>query len=117
MKKLKSGLVEALSSTIIGLALIAAVSFCADKGWIPAYSTIILSVINIIASIISIRKMRKWGIFYACGWLAGAFIFNALGLFDNWDIFFNIAVPIIILVLRFILWVSKPFAKASSRAR
>jgi hypothetical protein len=117
VKKLKSGLGQAISSTLIGLLLVTAVSFCVTQGWIPSYSTLLLSIFNIITSLLSMRKMRGWGVFYAFGWLAGAFIFNALGLFGTADIIFNIAAPIAILVLRFVLWVKNSISKAGSRSR
>jgi hypothetical protein len=107
MKKLKSGFRQAVISTLIGLILVVAVSFCVNAGWIPAYSTTILSFFNIVASIFAMLKMRGWGIFYVIGWLAGSFIFNSLGLLEPTDIIFNIVVPIVILALRILFWFKK----------
>lgn len=115
MKKLKSGLGQAVVSTLIGLILVLSVSYFVEMGWIPAYSITILSFFNIAASILSMRTMRRWGIFYAIGWLTGAFLFNALGLFEPIDVIFNIVTPIIILMLRFLLWVKNSLRKVSFR--
>jgi hypothetical protein len=115
LKKLKSGLGQAVVSTLIGLILVLAISYLVKMGWIPAYSTTILSFFNIAASILAMRKMRRWGIFYAIGWLAGAFLFNALGLFETIDVIFNIVAPIVILILRFLLWVKNSLQKVNFR--
>jgi hypothetical protein len=117
MKKLKSGLGQAISSTLIGLILIACVSYLVKQEWIPSYSTLLLSAFNIIASLLTMSKMRRWGIFYACGWLAGAFIFNALGLLGTVDIIFNIVVPIAILFLRLMLAIRNSLEKVGIRSR
>jgi hypothetical protein len=115
LKKLKSGLGQAVVSTLIGLILVISVSYFVEMGWIPAYSTTILSCLNIAASILAMRKMRRWGIFYVIGWLTGAFLFNALGLFEPIDVIFNIVAPIIILMLRFLLWIKNSLRKVSLR--
>jgi hypothetical protein len=117
MKKIKSGLGQAIISTLIGLFLLAAVSFCVNKGWIPSYSSVLLSIFNILTNILSMRKMRKWGIYYTAGWLAGAFIFNAFGLFDTIDIIFNIVAPIVIFLIRFVLWIKNSMQKVATRSK
>jgi hypothetical protein len=111
MKKLKSGLGQAVSSTLIGLVIVALVGFLTRKGLIPGYSIILLSIFNILASLLTMTKMRRWGLFYTFGWLAGAFIFNALGLLGTADFIFNIVVPIMILILRVVLTIKKSFRK------
>jgi hypothetical protein len=83
VKKLKSGLLQAIFSALIGLILTTIVGLCAKQGWIPAYSPLVLSIINIILNIFTINKMRRWGIFYTFGWLAGSFAFKALGLMEQ----------------------------------
>jgi hypothetical protein len=115
LKKLKSGLGQAVVSTLIGMILVISVSYLVKIDWIPAYSTTILSLLNIAASLLAMRKMRRWGIFYAIGWLTGAFLFNALGLFEPIDVVFNIVAPIVILILRFLLWVKNSLRKVSFR--
>jgi hypothetical protein len=107
MKRMKSGLFQALSSALIALFLVVAVSFGVKQEWIPAYSTIVLSIFNIITSLLSLKKMRRWGIFYTIGWLAGAVLFYYLGLLDTLDIVFNIVAPITMLFLRLYLALKK----------
>jgi hypothetical protein len=116
MKRMKSGLFQALSSTLIGLFLVMAVSFCVKQEWIPSYSTIILSIFNIIASLVSLKKMRRWGIFYTFGWLAGAILFYYLGLLDTVDIIFNIAAPVIMFFLGLVLSVKNSLKKVGKRS-
>jgi hypothetical protein len=115
MKKMKSGLVKAISSTLIGLMLVSAISYFAKEGWIPSYSVTLLGVFNIITSILTLSKMRRWGVFYGLGWLTGAFIFNALGLLGTVDIVFNIAAPIVIILLRLFMAVKNSLQKAVAR--
>lgn len=117
MKKLKSGLLQAIFSALIGLILTTIVGLCAKQGWIPSYSPLVLSVINIILNIITINKMRRWGIFYTFGWLAGSFAFKALGLMDTTDLIFNIIVPVAILVIRLILWFRSLLPESASGKR
>jgi hypothetical protein len=115
MRKLKSGLMQAASSTLIGLILVSATSYFAKQGWIPSYSPILLGVFNIVASVLTLSKMRRWGIFYGLGWLAGAFIFNALGLLGTVDIVFNIAAPIVIMLLRLLIVIRNSLQRAVAR--
>lgn len=115
MKKLKSGFLQAISSIILGFIITGAVQFCAKEGWIPSYSTVILSVFNIIANIITMRKVRGWGIFYTLGWLAGSFIFKEVGLLETIDFVFNIIAPICILFARLVIWVRDSSHKVVSK--
>jgi hypothetical protein len=114
MKRLKSGLFQAILSVLIGLSLTALVGFCGNQGWIPSYSLLILSFFNIAANIFTMNKMRSWGIFYTFGWLVGSFVFNALGFLEVTDLIFNIIIPMVILAARFILWVRNIFRKIYS---
>ncbi len=111
MKRLKSGLSQVISSTLIGLIVTAVIAFCVNKEWIPSYSLTLFSVFNILANVLTMNKMRRWGIFYTFGWLAGSFIFNALGLMGTLDMVFNIVIPLVILLFRFMLWIRNSFRK------
>jgi hypothetical protein len=117
MKRLKSGLYQAILSVLVGLILAASVGFCTRQGWIPAYSPLILSLFNIIANLLTLYKMRRWGIFYTFGWLSGSFIFSALGLMEPADLVFNIVVPLVLLLVRLLLWITSPFRKSKSSRR
>jgi hypothetical protein len=114
MKRLRSGLIQAISSVFIGLALTAAVGLCTRQGWIPAYSPLLLSLFNIIANIFTLNKMRRWGIFYTIGWLAGSLVFNALGLLETTDLIFNVVVPIILFLVRLLLWLKNSFRRSKA---
>jgi hypothetical protein len=105
MKKLKTGIFQAISSTVVGLILTALISYSSKEGWIPSYSLLLFSIFNIMANILTINKMRRWGIFYTLGWLIASFIFNAMGLLESVDLVFNIVVPFVILFARFVLWI------------
>jgi hypothetical protein len=119
MKRLKSGLFQAISSVIIGLVLTASVGFCTRLGWIPAYSPLLLSIFSIAANVFTLNKMRKWGIFYTIGWLAGSLVFSALGLMETTDLIFNIVVPVLLFLVRLLLWIKSLFrpSKAFHRKR
>jgi hypothetical protein len=115
VKKLKSGLVQAVVSTLIGLILTTIVGLCAKQGWIPSYSPLALTIVNVILNIITINKMRRWGIFYTFGWLAGSLAFKALGLMDTTDLIFNIMVPMAVLLIRLVLWFRSLLPGSASR--
>jgi hypothetical protein len=115
MKKFKTGLVQAVSSVVLGLVLTAAVGYLAKNGWLPDYSVIILSVFNIIANLLTLRKMRGWGIFYTLGWLGGSLLFKLLGLMDTLDFYFNVLAPCLIFCLRIGLWLGG--SRATSRKK
>lgn len=112
MKRLKSGLYQATLSVVVGLILMTAVGFCTNKGWIPSYSPLLLSLFNILANILTLNKMRRWGIFYTFGWLAGSFVFSTLGWMETADLIFNIAVPIVLFLIRFLLWLKNTFRRS-----
>ncbi len=115
MKKLKSGFFQAIWSIIIGFIITAAVQLCVKEGWVPAYSTVILSAFNIIANIFTLRKVRGWGIFYTLGWLAGSFIFKEVGLLETIDFIFNIIAPICLLFVRLLIWIRDSSHKMVSK--
>jgi len=117
MKKIKAGLVKAISSAIIGFFVTTVVTFLANKGYIPSYSIIILSVFNMITSILTMLKMRRWGIYYAIGWVISSAILAWMGLLGTTGIIFNIVIPSGILLIRLILWLSKPVIPKKARKR
>ncbi|HXY74342.1 MAG TPA: hypothetical protein VEH58_03355 [Dehalococcoidales bacterium] len=117
MKKIKAGLVKAISSAIIGFFVTTVVTFLANKGYIPSYSIIILSVFNMITSILTMLKMRRWGIYYAIGWVISSAILAWIGLLGTTGIIFNIVIPVIILLIRFVLWLSKQVIPKKTRKR
>ena len=112
MKRLKSGLYQAISSVLIGLILTASVGFCTRQGWIPSYSPLLLIVFNIMANIFTLNKMRRWGIFYTLGWLAGSFVFDAVGFMETTDLIFNILAPVILFLVRLLLWLKSVFGRS-----
>jgi len=117
MKKFKTGLIKAISSLVLGLLLTAVVGYLAKQGWLPDYSIIILSVINIIANLLTLKKMRGWGIFYTLGWLGGSLLFKLLGLLDTLDFYFNILAPCLIFILRIGLWLGGSRRSGRKRRR
>ena len=91
MKKLKSGFLQAISSVIIGF------------------------LVTAVANVITLRKVRSWGIFYTLGWLGGSFLFKEAGLLETFDFVLNIIAPIGILFTRLIIWIRDTSHKMVSR--
>jgi hypothetical protein len=117
MKKIKTGLTQSVASIVIGFVITTAVAFLAEKGWIPSYSVILLSLFNIITSILSMLKMRRWGVFYAIGWLISSIVFAWIGLLGTTGIIFNIIVPLAILGIRLMLWINQPILRRKTNRR
>ncbi len=107
MKKLRKGFKAMVAAFITSFILVGAVNFLVDKEILPGYSATVLLVFNIVMSIISLPKMRRWGISYAIGWLAGAIILAVLGLMDTVGIVLNIIAPSVFLGLRIVMRVRK----------
>jgi len=107
IKKLQSGFLGSIVGIILGIAGISIINFFVKNGSLPGYVVPLFSAINIITTLISINSMRfkRFGTFYAVGWLIGAFIFK--DLLSPLDYFLDIVTPMVILTIRFALWIKK----------
>ena len=107
IKKLQSGLLGSIVGIILGIVGISIINFFVKDGSLPGYFVPLFSAINVVTTLISINSMRfkRFGTFYAVGWLIGSFIFK--DILSPLDYFLNIIAPVAILVLRFTLWIKK----------
>jgi hypothetical protein len=102
VRRIKNGFRQAVISVIIGLLLTWVIDFLVARGTLPAYSATVFGIINIIVNLISINKMKFWGIFYTVGWLAGSILF--FNIFSTSDYIFNLIAPILMFAIRLLLW-------------
>ena len=105
VKKLGSGLKAAIIGVVFGIILTFLINFMVEVGWLPDFAQPVFSVVSIIGNILTLTKMRSWGIFYTVGWLSGSFLF--MGMMSTTDLVLNIVVPILIFLIRFVLWVKQ----------
>lgn len=107
LKKIGKGLWQSVWGAVVGFALMSVVSLFVKLGIFPDWSVTVLGIVNLVSSLLMLKAMKRWAVLYAVGWLAGASIFLYLGLLSTLGIILNIAAPIAILVLRFVVWVRK----------
>ena len=98
MKKLKKGFVQAIISVVSGIVLTYAITTMVNKAILPDYSLIIFTFLSLIANIVAIKKMGRWGLFYTVGWLVGTLLFKRMLSIP--DFILNIIFPVLILVIR-----------------
>ena len=108
IKRAKNGFKEAVFSTITGFIVTFIINTLVNSGWIPDYFLTLFAIFNIIGNILTVNKMRFWGIFYTVGWLVASLVFAVVfpDILSTLDIILNIMTPIIIFVVRFLFWVS-----------
>src|SRR5512137_2444888 len=106
-KKIRVGFKESVVSIIIGFILTLLISTLVGNGWIPDYSLTLFTVFNIIGNILTLNKMRFWGLFYTIGWMVAslAFVIAFPDLLSTLEIVLNIMAPVLILVIRFLYWI------------
>ena len=100
MDKATRGIAEAIVGILMGIILITMVNSFAQDGMLPKYFVWLFGLFVFIANILTLNTLRLGGLLYAIGWLIGSlWLIDLLGPID---IAFNIAGPIIIIILR--LW-------------
>jgi hypothetical protein len=100
MNKVTRGIAEAIVGILMGIILITMVNSFAQDGMLPKYFVWLFGLFVFIANILTLNTLRIGGLLYAIGWLIGSlWLIDLLGPID---IAFNIAGPIIIIILR--LW-------------
>jgi hypothetical protein len=109
MKKIKNGFLQAIISIVTGIILTIILNFLVEEGIIPGYSLLLFTAFNVIANLLTIQKMRYWGLFYTLGWLVATLLFSAE--LSTTELVLNTVFPVLILATRFGLWV-KEFARA-----
>jgi hypothetical protein len=98
MKRIKKGFIQAIVSIITGILLTWVITFLVNKTVIPGYSIIIFTTLSLIANIISINKMGRWGLFYTIGWLVGTLLFKEM--LSTTSFILNVIFPVLILIIR-----------------
>ena len=100
MNKVTRGIAEAIVGILMGIILITMVNSFAQDGMLPKYFVWLFGLFVFIANLLTLNTLRIGGLLYAIGWLIGSlWLIDLLGPID---IAFNIAGPIIIIILR--LW-------------
>ncbi len=102
MNKLQKGLAGAFTGIVMGFLLITIVSSFAEDGLIPKYFVWLFGLFSIIANIATINSLRYVGLLYTIGWLLGSLLL--IDLLGPLGITFNIAGPVVILILRGWFW-------------
>ena len=100
MNKVTRGITEAIVGILMGIILITVVNSFAQDGMLPKYFVWLFGLFVFIANLLTLNTLRIGGLLYAIGWLIGSlWLIDLLGPID---IAFNVAGPIIIIILR--LW-------------
>ena len=105
MKNLQKGIAESIVGVVLGILLITIVNAFAEDGTLPGYFVWLFGLISVIANIATINSLRFTGLFYAIGWLLGSLLL--IELLGPLEILFNVAGPIIILILRVWFWIKE----------
>lgn len=100
---MRRGIAEAIISVVMGLLLITIVNSFVQDGLLPKYFVWLFGILSIIANLATLNSFRSVGILYSIGWLIGSYL--VISLLSPIDIVFNIAGPIIILILRVWFWI------------
>ncbi|MBA7553546.1 hypothetical protein ES705_46139 [subsurface metagenome] len=103
MNKLQRGLAEVVAGIVVGFLLITIVGSFAKDGLIPGYFVWLFGLLSVIANIATINSLRYSGLLYTIGWLLGSLLL--IDLLGPLGIVFNIAGPIVILILRVWFWI------------
>ena len=103
MNKLQKGLAEGITGIILGILLITIVNAFVEDGLLPEYFVWLFGLLSLIANIATIKSFRYTGLLYTIGWLIGSLLL--IDLLGVVEIIFNIAGPIVILILRAWFWI------------
>ena len=106
MNKLQQGIVGALTGIVLGTMLTTMVDAFAKDGTLPSYFVLLFGLVSVIGNIVTIKYFQYAGVLYTIGWLIGSLIMR--DILSPVDIVFNIAAPIVILILRAYFWVKNP---------
>lgn len=107
MNKIQKGMAEAITGAVLGILLITIVNSFAQDGTLPKYSVWLFGLFSIVANLATLNSFRYAGALYSIGWLIGSWL--VISLLSPIDIVFNIAGPIIILILRGWFWIKEEF--------
>lgn len=102
MSEIQKGIAGGVAGGVIGFLLITIVDSFAKDGSIPGYSVWLFGLLSIIVNIATLNTHRYLGLFYTIGWLLGSLLL--IDLLDPVGIVFNIAGPIVIIILRAWFW-------------
>jgi hypothetical protein len=102
MKKVQRGIAEAMVGIVLGVVLTTVVDSFVKNGTLPSYSVWLLGLFNIVGNLMTIDDLRYGGTLYTIGWLIGSWLLRSM--MGPVDIAFNIAGPIVILLLRGWFW-------------
>lgn len=102
MNTVQKGLAGAVVGGVMGFLLITIVNSFAEDGTIPEYFVWLFGLFSIIVNIATLNALQYLGFFYTIGWLIGSLLL--IDLLGPVGIAFNIAGPIVILILRVWFW-------------
>jgi hypothetical protein len=109
MSKIQNGFAVAIGGFFSDLVVTAIVSAFSSTGLFPGYTIALFSLVPVMSLIESMISMHTWGVFYTFGWLFGAFVLLSSGLLNIYDFIYYIALPIILLVIKAIIWYQENF--------
>jgi hypothetical protein len=106
MDDVQSGLGDVIVKVIVGIAIAA---FLAAFRILPSMEPYfwMVDIVGWIGFGTFVLAIHKWSFGYIIGWASGAWVLLSSGLMHSEEIIVNIAVPIIILVLRLYLFIKK----------
>jgi hypothetical protein len=102
MNKLQQGIAESITGIVVGLMLTTIIVSFAEDGILPDYFVWLFGLVSIVINIVTINSFRYTGLLYTIGWLIGAILMK--DILGTVGIIFNIAGPIVIIILRIIFW-------------
>ena len=105
MNRFQRGLSGAMVGIVMGVVLTTIVASFVEDELLPSYFIIFFGVFSLVANIATINTLHSLGILYSAGWLLGAWLF--IDILDVWGIIFNIAAPIIIIIVRAVIGIKK----------
>jgi len=103
MNKIQNAIAEAITGALLGSILMITVNAFAKDGTLPQYFVWLFGLFSFVANVVALNKLRFAGLLYSIGWLIGSWLF--ISLLSPIDIAFNIAGPIIIIILRVSFWI------------
>ncbi len=105
MNNIQKGIAEAITAVVLGILLITIVNSFAQDGILPKYFVWLFGLLSIVANLATLNSSRYAGMLYSIGWLIGSWL--VISVLSPIDIVFNIAGPIIILILRVWFWIKE----------
>ena len=106
--KIQAGIVEAITGIVLGGLLITIINSYAQDGTLPKYSVWVFGLLSLLANVLTLNKLRWAGLMYSAGWLLGSYL--VISLLSPIDIVFNIAGPIVVIVLRIWFWIKSTWS-------